>query len=142
MMSTPRMIAEAIQVVADKHGIGDSHIIYDGVRAVYIHDYIETAIPYISYRAPMGRYGRMAENLKTECYLRMVEMIKRGGMSFDDKIAYAIYQHQNMGVPITFKTEFVEECSVIRFNDMPIGKNRLMNMKEKNELHHKAPCSL
>ena len=134
MKSTPRMNAEAIQVVADKHGIGDSHIIYDGVRAVYIHDYIETAIPYISYRAPMGRYGRMAENLKTECYLRMVEMIKRGGMSFDDKIAYAIYQHQNMGVPITFKTEFVEECSVIRFKDMPSGKKRLVNKKEMNAM--------
>lgn len=134
MKSTPRINVEAIQVLADQYGIGDSHIIYDGIRAVYVHDYIPSAIPFISYRAPLGRYGRMAENLKTECYLRLVEMVKRGTITFADKVAYAVYQHQNLGVPITFKVEFVEECSVIRFKDMPSGKKRLMNKKEMNAM--------
>lgn len=134
MKSTPRMNAEAVEMMADKHGIGDSHIIYDGVRAAYMLDYIPEAVAYISYRAPMGKYGRMAENLKTECYLRLCEMVKRGRLSFSDSVALTVYSHQKMGVPINFKTEFCEECAVIRFIDLPSGKKRIANKKDMNKM--------
>lgn len=134
MKSTPKQNAECVEMMASKHNIGDSHIIYDGVRAAYMLDYIPDAVAYISYRAPLGKYGRMAENLKTECYLRLVEMVKRGRISFDDKIAMSVYQHQNMGVPILFRTEFSEECSVIRFIDLPSGRKRIANKKDMNKM--------
>ena len=132
--STPKLNADKIMMLAEKHGIPDEHIIFDGVRAVYINDYIEFARPFISYRRAMGKYWRMYYNLKDECYARLVEMIKRGMLSFDDKIADSIYTHKGINNPITIKTEFIEECSVVRFKDMPGGKKSLFNKKEMNRM--------
>lgn len=132
--STPRMNADKIKAMADKHGIPDSHIIYDGVRAVYMSDYIYDAIPFISYRRTMGKYGRMYYNLKDECYARLVEMIRREMISFEDKIANDIYSHKNMGNPVSIKVEFVEECSVVRFKELPGGRKTLLNKKEMNKM--------
>lgn len=134
MHSTPKMNAECVQMMADKHGIGDQHIIYDGIRAAYMIDYIPEAHAYLSYKASMGKYGRMADNLKTECYLRLVEMVKRGKVTMDDSVALSVYSHQNMGVPITFRTEFEEECSVLRFIDLPSGKKRTAGKKDMNRM--------
>lgn len=131
MKSTPRINAEAIAAMADKHGIGDSHIIYDAVRAAYMIDYLPQAIGYVSYRAPLGVYGRMADNLKTECYLRLVNMIVNQRISFDESVSHCCYRHLNLQ-PITFQTEFEEECSVVRFLEVGSGKKRLMNKKEMN----------
>lgn len=131
--STPRMNAEKILYRAELHGIADSHIIYDATRAVYINDYIPEAVPYISGKSPRGRYSRMASRLKDECYLRLVEMIKRGRISFADKIADAIYIHDNMSIPITIQTEFIEECSVVRFDEGVSGKKQLLSKKQMNK---------
>ena len=132
--STPRMNADKIKAMAEKHSIPDSHIIYDGVRAVYMSDYIYDAIPFISYRRTIGKYGRMYYNLKDECYARLVEMIKRGMISFEDKISNDIYSHKNMGNPVSIKVEFVEECSVVRFKELPGGRKTLLNKKEMNKM--------
>lgn len=131
--STPRMNAEKILYRAELHGIADSHIIYDATRAVYINDYIPEAVPYISGKSPRGRYSRMASRLKDECYLRLVEMIKRGRISFADKIADAVYIHDNMSIPITIQTEFIEECSVVRFDEGVSGKKQLLSKKQMNK---------
>lgn len=132
--STPRMNADKLKMMAEKHGIPDSHIIYDGVRAVYVNDYIPEAIPYISYRKTMGKYGRMYYNLKDECYARLVEVIKREMLSFDDKIADSVYSHKNISNPVSVKVEFIEECSVVRFKDLPGGRRTLLNKKEMNQM--------
>lgn len=130
--TTPRMNAERLQMFAADHDIADSHIIYDAIRGTYINDYIPDAIPFVSYRQPIGLYGRAAYNLKAECYLRLVEAIKRGYLSFDDRIANKIYEHQKLKENITIQAEFMEECSVVRFKDMPSGKKALMSKKEMN----------
>lgn len=130
--STPRMNADKLLLMAERYDIPNDHIIYDGVRAVYINDYIPEAQPFISYKRAMGKYGRMYYNLKDECYARLVEMIKRGMISFEDRIAESVYTHKGMNNPITIKTEFIEECSVVRFKDMPGGKKSLFNKKEMN----------
>lgn len=130
--TTPRMNAERLQMFAADHNIADSHIIYDAIRGTYINDYIPDAIPFVSYRQPIGLYGRAAYNLKAECYLRLVEAIKRGYLSFDDRIANKIYEHQKLKENITIQAEFMEECSVVRFKDMPSGKKALMSKKEMN----------
>lgn len=132
--STPRMNADKIKAMAEKHSIPDSHIIYDGVRAVYMSDYIYDAIPFISYRRTMGKYGRMYYNLKDECYARLVEMIKREMLSFDDKIADDVYSHKSMSNPVSVKVEFIEECSVVRFKELPGGRMTLLNKKEMNKM--------
>lgn len=132
--STPKMNADKILMMAEKHGISDTHIIYDGIRATYINDYISDAIPYISYRHPIGKYGRMFYNLKDECYARLVEIIKREMLSFADYIAESVYDHKKINNPITIKTEFIEECSVVRFKDSPGGKRTLLNKKEMNRM--------
>ena len=132
--STPKMNADKILMMAEKHGISDTHIIYDGIRATYINDYISDAIPYISYRHPIGKYGRMFYNLKDECYARLVEIIKREMLSFADYIAESVYDHKKINNPITIKTEFIEECSVVRFKDSPGGKRTLLNKKEMNKM--------
>lgn len=130
--TTPRENAERLEMFAAHHGISNSHIIYDAVRGTYINDYIPEAQPFVSYRAPMGMYGRMAFNLKAECYMRLIEMMKRGGLSIDDKVARKIYEHQNLKTAITIQNEFLEECAVVRFKDMPSGKKALISKKEMN----------
>ena len=70
--TTPRENAEYLQMFAASHNVSDSHIIYDAIRGTYINDYIPDAIQFVSYRAPMGLYGRGAVKLKDECYMRLV----------------------------------------------------------------------
>ena len=130
--STPRMNAEYLEMFAAKHDISNSHIIYDAIRGTYINDYIPEAIPFLSYHTPVGLFGRMAYNLKTECYLRLTEAIKRENLSFDEKVANRVYEHQNLRNTITVQNEFIEECAVVRYKDMPNGKKALISKKEMN----------
>lgn len=130
--TTPRQNAEALEMFAAQHNISNSHIIYDAIRGTYINDYIPEAIPYFSNHVPVGIYGRMAYNLKAECYMRLEQACKQGYISFSDRIANKIYEHQNLKTPITFQNEFIEECSVVRFKDMPSGKKALISKKEMN----------
>lgn len=130
--TTPRQNAERLEMFAQQHDISNSHIIYDAIRGTYINDYIPEAIPFISNHVSVGLYSRMAYNLKAECYMRLVESIKRGYLSFADSVAKRIYEHQNLKIPITIQNEFYEECMVIRFKDMPSGKKALMSKKEMN----------
>lgn len=130
--TTPRQNAERLQIFAKDNDVADSHIIYDAIRGRYINDYIPDAVPFISGYAPQGMYGRMAYNLKAECYMRLIEAIKRGYLSFSDTVAEKIYEHQKLKTPITIQNEFIEECMVVRFRDMPSGKKALMTKKEMN----------
>ena len=132
--STPRQNAEALQIFAQKHNVADNHIIYDAIRGTYINDYIEDAIPFVSYRAPMGLYARLAYNLKAECYLRLVKMINDHRLSIADEVAQSRYVHAKLNQNIMVITEFVEECSVVRFKDMPSGKKQLLAKKEMNAM--------
>ena len=131
--TTPKMNAERLEIFAASHNISNSHIIYDAIRGTYINDYIPDAQPFVSYRQPMGLYGRMAYNLKTECYMRFVEAVKRGYISIDEKVAKRVYEHQKIKDNILISDEFVEECAVIRFKDMPSGKKQLFSKKEMNQ---------
>ena len=131
--TTPRQNAERLQIFAAQHDIADNHIIYDGIRGTYINDYIPEAIPFISYRHPMGLYGRLAMKLKDECYLRLVEVIKRGELSMEDTVALRIYEHQKLKDNITIQNEFMEECAVVRFKDVQSGKKTLLTKKEMNQ---------
>lgn len=130
--TTPKQNAEYLQMFAGQYDVADSHIIYDAIRGTYINDYIPDAVPYFSYHAPMGLYGRLAQRLKDECYLRLVEIIKRGEMSWAEDMAFKVYEHQKMRENITIQNEFLEECMVVRFQDMPSGKKRLYSKKEMN----------
>lgn len=130
--TTPRQNAERLEMFAAQYNISNSHIIYDAIRGTYINDYIPDAIPYFSNYVSRGLYGRMAYNLKAECYMRVVEAVKQGYISMEDALADRVYEHQNMRTPITFMNEFVEECMVVRFKDMPSGKKALMSKKEMN----------
>lgn len=132
--STPRQNAEALQIFAQKHNVADNHIIYDAIRGTYINDYIEDAIPFVSYRAPMGLYARLAYNLKAECYLRLVKMINDGRLSMADDVAQSRYVHAKLNQNIMVLTEFIEECSVVRFKEMPSGKKQLLQKKEMNAM--------
>lgn len=130
--TTPRQNAERLEMFAANHDISNANIIYDAIRGTYINDYIPEAIPFVSYRHPMGLYGRMAVKLKDECYLRLVEMIKRGELSIEDSVATRIYEHQKLKENITIQNEFMEECAVVRFKDAPSGKKTLWSKKEMN----------
>lgn len=130
--STPRQNAERLEMFAAQHNISNTHIIYDAIRGTYINDYIPDAIPFFSYYAPKGLYGRMAYNLKAECYMRLVEAIKQGYISFSEEVANRTYEHQKLRTPITIQNEFIEECLVVRFKDMPSGKKALFSKKEMN----------
>ena len=131
--STPRENAERLEMFAQSHDISDSHIIYDAIRGTYINDYISDAVQFLSYHAPMGMYGRMAYRLKDECYLRLCEALKRHNISMEDGLSKKIYTHLNIKENIIIQDEFIEECRVVRFKDMPSGKKTLFSKKEMNQ---------
>lgn len=130
--TTPRQNAEYLEMFARDHDISNSHIIFDGTRGMYINDYIPEAIPFISNYSPIGVYKRMAYNLKTECYMRLVQAVKERYISIDEKVANRIYECVAMKQQVTIREEFREECSVVRFRDMPSGKKMLLSKKEMN----------
>lgn len=130
--TTGRGNYEAIKRMQLKYGVGDSHVIYDGQRAMYMPDYIPDAIPYISGYAPRGLYRLNFQRLKDECYMRLVNAINEGYISMSEDVANETYQHQNIKVPITILAEFVDECSVVRFKEVMGGKKALLGKKEMN----------
>lgn len=130
--TTPRQNAEYLEMFAAQHDISNSHIIYDAIRGTYINDYIPEAVPFMSSYAPRGLYGRMMHNLKTECYVRLVNAIKKQYISIEESLSLRVYDHSNIKQPITLLDEFREECAVIRFKDMPSGKKALLSKKEMN----------
>lgn len=130
--TTPKDNASRIKALAAEHGIPESHIIYDGTNGRYFNDYLPDAIPFMSIHVPIGMYAPSAMNLKDECALRLVKMIDRGEFTFDDRVARQIYTHQKLKFPITVQQEFIEECSVVRFKELPSGKKRLLSKKEMN----------
>lgn len=131
--STPRENAKIIHGLAKQYDIADSHIVFDGNNAAYMNDYIPEAVPFISYYPPVGMYARSAKSLKAEAFLRMAYIIKNNYLSFDDKVANRIYNHQKLDNNVTVEAEFIEECSVVRFVEENSGKKRLMSKKEMNQ---------
>ncbi len=96
-------------------------------------DYIEDAVPFESYRAPIGLYALQYQKLKDECYGKMIYLIKNRGISFADNIGEKTYVHANMKQTLTVMSEFVEECRVVTWADAPNGKKRLLTKKEMNK---------
>lgn len=132
MHSTPRINAERARLFAASEGVAESHIIYDATAGRYFNDYIPDAIPYISAAKAMGIYYLSAMTIKDLCYLRLSYMIKRGQLTFSDKVANAVYTHQNLKYRVSIQNEFMEECAVVRFDKMQSGKKKLQSKKEMN----------
>lgn len=130
--TTPRLNAQKARAFSQKLGISESHIIYDATAGRYFNDYIPDAIPYISAAKPMGIYYLSAASIKDLCYLRLTYMIKRRQLTFADNVADAVYTHQNLKYAVTIQNEFMEECSVVRFDKLPNGKRKLQSKKEMN----------
>ena len=134
MKSTPRENAFMTRAFAQNNGIAESHIIFDGTSARYFNDYIPDAICYISSKQSFGLYSNQAVNIKDMCYLRLVKMLKDGGMSFSDDVMNRSYVRQDLRQAYTVEVEFIEECSVLRFEDTPTGKKKLWSKKKMNAM--------
>lgn len=133
MSSTPKENAEHARAFCIRNDIPYSHLIYDAVRAgIYINDWIPEAIPFESYRAPIGGKAPLYQKLKDCCYDKVVFLIKNRLISFSDNVAKRVYTHQKIKKSITVQEEFVEEARVIQYVDAPNGKKRLMTKKEMN----------
>lgn len=130
--STPRDNAMRVKAFATEHGVAEDHIIFDGTAGRYFKDYVPEAVAFLSAMRPIGIYALSAYYLKDLCYLRLIRMIKRGELTFDEKVANSTYSHQNLKYRITVENEFLEECSVVRFTELQSGKKRLMNKKQMN----------
>ena len=147
--TTPRENAERLAIFAEKHNIPESHIIYDAIRGTYLSDYLPDTIQYKSYTHPMGLYKRSVLRLKDECYMRLANMINEGRLSMSESVAKRTYVHQKMSDNVTVLNEFIEECSVVRFKELPNGKKTLLTKKEMNKMLGKGrsmdlldPCAM
>lgn len=118
---------------AAKHDIAYSHIIYDAVRGRYINDYIPEAVPFESYRAPLGLSALQYVKLKDCCYGKLIYLIQNNLISCDEEVGRRKYVHQKIKESITVQEEFAEECRAIRYVDAQSGKRRLMTKKEMNK---------
>ena len=134
--TTPAENANRMKSMANKHNIGYRHIIYDAIRGRYINDYIPEAVPFESYRAPIGVNALQYVKLKDCCYGKLVWLIKNNGISVSDDVASRRYINvaEKTKSDITVQNEFIEEARVIRWADAPNGKKRLLTKKEMNRM--------
>lgn len=132
--TTPARNATELMLMAAKHDIPDSHIIFDATNGRYILDYIEDAVPFISAMPPVGLYSRGACNRKDEAYLRLKFILNNRKLSWAPELASTKYTHQKLRMDIFIETEFIEECSVVRFIQQPNGRKRLANKKDMNQM--------
>lgn len=147
--STPRVNYEKIKIFATKHGIPETHIIYDAMHGAYMMDYMPEAVPYNSSASSCGIFMLLADRLKDECYMRLVDMIANQRISFDPIVGKRRYTHKGLSEDHTIQAEFLEECSVVRINETPRGKKKLMTKKEMNAMLGKGrsmdlldPCAM
>ena len=147
--STPKENAETLQMFSASYGIPDDHIIFDAIGGSYIKDYIPEAVAYISYKQPLGVYGKQYAKLKDECFGRLIDVINRRMFSISEEVAQRIYEHHNIKERISIQTEFIEECSCVRFRDSVGGKKALISKKEMRLLlgKHRStdlldPCAM
>jgi hypothetical protein len=132
--STPKENADHAKAFCIRNGIPFSHLIFDAVRAgIYINDWIPEAIPFESYRAPMGGHAPEYMRLKDCCYGKLIFLIKNRFISCEEAVGKRTYVHQNLKNNITIQEEFIEEAKVIQYVDAPNGKKRLMTKKEMNK---------
>lgn len=140
--STARTNKDNIRMMANKHQIGDAHIIYDATNARYISEEFPMAIPYLSRASAMGMYKYTVDRLKDECYMRLVYMINNGSITISEDVYNSKYPHiksrnkfQGNDVidRVLVSVEFLEECSVVRFAKLPNGKQRLLTKYEMNK---------
>lgn len=147
--TTPRDNAIRLKRFAGEHGVADSHIIYDGTAGRYMNDYIPDAIPFISSKSPVGMYALSARSMKDLCYLRLASMIREGNLTFSEDVAGKTYRHQKMKYEVSVMNEFLEECSVVRFDTLQSGKKALWNKRKMNSMLGKGrsmdmldPCAM
>ena len=132
MKITPRDNAKNVQIFAQNNGVAEAHIIYDGTSARYFGDYVPDAICYLSSRKSFGMYANQAPTVKDMCYLRLTKMIENGDITFDEKIGNQNYVRQDLKHACSVENEFLEECSVVRFKELPNGGRKLLSKKEMN----------
>ena len=132
--STPRENARQIKLFADKNEVIESHIIFDGTAGRYLNDYLPDAVAFLSSSRPVGIYYLQAMKLKDLCYLRMMRMINGGRLTFDESVSQRTYAHQNLKYPVTVENEFLEECAVVRFDEMSGGAKKLWTKKKMNAM--------
>lgn len=137
--TTPAENVDYILMMAERHDVADGHIIYDATNARYINTDIPDAIPYLSAASSRGMYNRSANRLKDECYLRLCFLINAGMITIAPNVYQAKYPHIKIGTrdkieytPVS--VEFLAECAVVRFYDMPGGKKRLFTKNEMNKM--------
>lgn len=132
--TTPRENAQLLLELASKYNIGTSHIIYDRTNATYMYDYIPEAVGFLSCHKSCGKDSLLMQSLKDECYWRLVYIIKYGYLSFDKDVANRRYYHKKMKQDVSVKTEFLDECSVVRFKTLPGGRMKLWSKDKMNEM--------
>ena len=149
--TTPVENANRSKILANKHNIGYSHIIFDAIRGRYYNDYIPEAIPYESYKTPFGVNALQYMKLKDCCYGKLVWLIKNNCISCSEEVAKKMYVNvaSKTTSDITVQNEFVEEARVIKWVDVQSGKKRLMTKKEMNKALGRGrsmdlmdPCSM
>ena len=132
--TTPTEIVSAIRRMQEKHDIGNSNVIYDGVGiGNFVKGYIIGAKAFKGNNSPTISGKQRYFDLKTQCADKLIEMLENGAISVDAKIAEKIYKHKNIKEPRTFKTEFIREATALRINTLPNGKLKCLNKKDMNK---------
>lgn len=149
--STPAGNANRAKMFAARHGVADSHIIFDATSGMYFKDYMPDAVPYVSGYAPVGLNALQYMRLKDCCFGKLVWLIKHGLLSFSEEVGNRAYVNaaSRTSSSTTVEDEFCEEGRTIRFVDAQNGKKRLMTKKEMKRMLGKGrspdlidPCAM
>lgn len=134
--TTPRQNAVSLITIANKYKIPYNRILFDAINGSYIRDYIPDARMFKSSwgKNKGGLYHTTYNNIKSECAYRFVVAVNNNMISIDSDLAQRKYVHAKLGNYITIKTEFIQECGVIFFEEDNYGHRKIGNKKEMNRM--------
>lgn len=129
---TPAEAINAVQVLQDKHDIGNMNVVYDSIGAGTFFGGFITGARRFNSNFAVSRSGKgKFENARAECVYKLAEMLQANAISIEGNLANRLYKHIGNKQPKTIKEEMLFESKAF----VPIRKdNGKIKMPTKKEM--------
>lgn len=129
--SNAKDIEQSIRHLAEKHGVGQSNIIYDadGIGA-FLKGYLNNAVSFNNGGKPLNEEGKsvMYKNIKSQCYFKLADIINSNQLFINAKVAETIFNGK-------FVREIIsEQSAAIRKENKALDKLAVISKDVMKEL--------
>jgi len=128
---TPPEAINAVQLLQQKHDIGNYNIIYDSIGVgSFFSGFFSGAVAFNSNFTPSKAGKARFSTLKAECAHKLSEMLDARAISIEKNLLDRIYKHKNAKESRTIRQELIRESKVLIPKVSNNGKIGLITKKE------------